>query len=854
MKEMNLTTLTRGLGIAALSVGALSTQSFAQCTAPQVEVGVTFFMDFWPEEIGWRVEDPNNPGVALPGCEVAPGTYTGLQCTTVTDSCCVDPGCYTLIVIDTFGDGIISATACDPTVGNAAGIEVTYDGAISWPFIQGLLAGPGGGTVEFGLLYVGDCDGIAPEGACCDLSTLNCFVDSIVECRVLGLEGLYAGDGTDCVTDPCPAAVTNETCDTATVVNSLPYSESLDTTTATSDGPWVGSCNTTTTVTDQDVWWCYTPASDEFITVSADGAYDIIVTVWEADPDCASLTEVVCIDNNVTAPSLEEGTFLAAAGTTYYIQVGDWGTSDGGGPTDLTITGAPADDGACCLDDGTCVPNIDAVTCVDTLLGRFYGGAVCGVDITCIGACCIIDDPDGCDDLSVTDCATAGGTYQGDGTDCATVDPQCPVTPDNDSCETAEAVLALPFSASLDNTGATDNTDYNCGVGFNGAGISGGLWFTVVGDGTTYTATTCSATSGAGIGDTLLEVWCGCDPTNCLGGNDDDAACADGTLLSTFSWCANDGVTYWIHVGGWSTARGAFTLDITSDGVACAEATCTPVGACCIDDVCSVQTEADCLAALGQYLGDGTNCEGTNLGGIADASFEVGTPSTDWTEASTNFGTPLCDAGTCGLGGGTGPQDGAWWVWCGGITGAFEEASVEQNITIDANADVMTFYFELPVSEGLATDSCQVLLDGNVVFEALGNDPLAGIVGYGLISIDLATAPGGPYNDGGSHLLRIQGVTDSVANPTNFFFDNFAIGEAFECPQGPDCPYDVTGPNGVPDGEVGVPDFFGLLQSWGPCPGGTPGCDYDVTGAGGVPDGEVGVPDFFGLLQTWGPC
>jgi hypothetical protein len=70
-----------------------------------------------------------------------------------------------------------------------------------------------------------------------------------------------------------------------------------------------------------------------------------------------------------------------------------------------------------------------------------------------------------------------------------------------------------------------------------------------------------------------------------------------------------------------------------------------------------------------------------------------------------------------------------------------------------------------------------------------------------------------------------------------------------------DCVWDTAGDGGsqLPDGAVGVADFFDLLQNWGPnCP--QPFCIWDTTGPDGVPDGEVGVEDFFALLQHWGPC
>jgi hypothetical protein len=52
------------------------------------------------------------------------------------------------------------------------------------------------------------------------------------------------------------------------------------------------------------------------------------------------------------------------------------------------------------------------------------------------------------------------------------------------------------------------------------------------------------------------------------------------------------------------------------------------------------------------------------------------------------------------------------------------------------------------------------------------------------------------------------------------------------------------------DGEVGVSDFFALLQNWGACPTPPGDCPWDFAPDGG--DGEVGVSDFFALLQNWG--
>ncbi len=47
-------------------------------------------------------------------------------------------------------------------------------------------------------------------------------------------------------------------------------------------------------------------------------------------------------------------------------------------------------------------------------------------------------------------------------------------------------------------------------------------------------------------------------------------------------------------------------------------------GACCVDDVCSIQTAADCAAAGGIYQGDGTDCDPNPCGGIVGACCNSG--------------------------------------------------------------------------------------------------------------------------------------------------------------------------------------------------------------------------------------
>lgn len=153
---------------------------------------------------------------------------------------------------------------------------------------------------------------------------------------------------------------------------------------------------------------------------------------------------------------------------------------------------------------------------------------------------------------------------------------------------------------------------------------------------------------------------------------------------------------------------------------------------------------------------------------IADGSFEDGTPNGFWTEASTNFGTPLCNEAGCGLGTGTGPRTGDWWAWFGGIS-APEVGSVTQSVTIPVGATTLTFWTEAPVCAN-ATDFMRLLIDGNQEFELLGNDPSCNSVGYVERTVDVSA-----YANGASHTVVFTSTTSGVPSGTNFFVDDVSL-------------------------------------------------------------------------------
>ncbi|MCL4838199.1 MAG: hypothetical protein KJ058_09580 [Thermoanaerobaculia bacterium] len=167
---------------------------------------------------------------------------------------------------------------------------------------------------------------------------------------------------------------------------------------------------------------------------------------------------------------------------------------------------------------------------------------------------------------------------------------------------------------------------------------------------------------------------------------------------------------------------------------------------------------------------------------VQDGSFEAATPNPFWTEASTNFGTPLCDIAGCGTGTGTGPLTGGWWAWFGGIA-AFEAASVSQSVTIPVGgAATLSFWVEQFVCSGAAADYLEVNIDGTQIWQTTAADPACGVLGYRQITLDVSA-----YADGGAHTLEFNSEVFGSAT-TNFFVDDVTL-EAGPCQQAVDIPW-----------------------------------------------------------------
>lgn len=144
---------------------------------------------------------------------------------------------------------------------------------------------------------------------------------------------------------------------------------------------------------------------------------------------------------------------------------------------------------------------------------------------------------------------------------------------------------------------------------------------------------------------------------------------------------------------------------------------------------------------------------------ITDPSFESGPTGTAWTQASTNFPTPLCDFNSCGDGGGPSvPNTGAWFVWFGGAPGTIETGSVEQSAVVPtgSSATINMMVKIALAGAGLPADRLEVSMDGAIIGTITSADSLE-YADYKLFSIPINAAA-----NGAAHIFRIEGFQSST--------------------------------------------------------------------------------------------
>jgi len=150
---------------------------------------------------------------------------------------------------------------------------------------------------------------------------------------------------------------------------------------------------------------------------------------------------------------------------------------------------------------------------------------------------------------------------------------------------------------------------------------------------------------------------------------------------------------------------------------------------------------------------------------LQDPGFEAYTPNPYWAEASTKYGTPLCELADCDV---DQPRTGLVWGWFGG-TVTDEIASLAQAVVIPAGTASLQFYFwinSVEVGSGV-DDDFKAQIDSTTLFTAdatqTGTYP-----GYTLVNVDASA-----FADGNSHTVRF--IAETSGQIVNFFLDDVAL-------------------------------------------------------------------------------
>jgi hypothetical protein len=389
----------------------------------------------------------------------------------------------------------------------------------------------------------------------------------------------------------------NDNCGSATTIGLGTVTGS--TSSATNDG--VGSCRPTSL--SPDVWFAFTPTCGgtyRFTTCDAFTNYDTVLSIHDACPGNADNT-LFCNDDAACSFSSLRSTIDAqlVAGERYLVRIGGFGNASGNfalTTSVVTLNAAPANDN--CASAQTITPGVNIVG--STFCATVDGSATCGLSTqspdvwysftpTCSGtytfATCeaasydtvlslhsgcpgtttnqIACNDDACPGLrsSITAVLTAGTNYRlrvsgyngRQGTFTIALIRGADTFPANDECAAGPAIgLGTTNGSTLC---ATIDGGASCGLTSN----SQDVWYTFTPD--------CSGfyefnTFGAGTNyDTVLSMHTGCPGTSA-----NQIACNDdfGSLQSRIVVSLTAGTAYRLRVGGFSTSRGNFQLNVNN--------------------------------------------------------------------------------------------------------------------------------------------------------------------------------------------------------------------------------------------------------------------------------------------------
>lgn len=283
------------------------------------------------------------------------------------------------------------------------------------------------------------------------------------------------------------------------------------------------------------------------------------------------------------------------------------------------VANPPCELGACCSLLGQCQNDVFAIECSPT--DEFRPGAFCAsAPCHARGACCLPGDSQ-CHILTPAACASAGGTYRGDGQpcdaercrtgacclgdggcemrhpqQCDTATPGLVYQGDDSTCTSDRCTLGACCDGETCSDGRLPS---QCA----GPNRSFGPAQTCVND-SCEVGVCCFTSSGGSCQDrTLLD----CEreggrylaDASCPTGEAAEPPCTLGACCSLIGVCQENRFAFECAASG----------DFTPGGT-CENAPCAPRGACCVPDneQCQIMTPVECATAGGTYSADGTPC------------------------------------------------------------------------------------------------------------------------------------------------------------------------------------------------------------------------------------------------------
>jgi subtilisin-like proprotein convertase family protein len=220
------------------------------------------------------------------------------------------------------------------------------------------------------------------------------------------------------------------------------------------------------------------------------------------------------------------------------------------------------------------------------------------------------------------------------------------ITASNDQCAGAIGIpipcggTSATFSGNT-STATLDGPGTTCTAG----SVAADVWYTVVGNGTNITATTC----GSSYDDKLDIYTGGCGGLSSVTCNDDFCG-----LQSQVTWFATAGTTYWIRVHGYNSATGAYVLSLSSADVTAPTVTCpsnitanTAAGTCAATLTPASPTTSDvgCGVTVLTWAMTGAtvaSSPGTGINTVPATSFNRGVTTVIYTVADAANNTSTC--------------------------------------------------------------------------------------------------------------------------------------------------------------------------------------------------------------------